>query len=404
MQKKYTKHRYLRLVKELTNLRKGEGIAPSKLHDKPTLKLVAAHATHTPADSMTDYQAYNFLLAELARLPNNLFSTAMNRAFGLTSQAKHLATRRRQLADESHKHPDTIERYENRGIQDFASRLLEYESLTATEAPAQSAYLQELETQTAALRQISAVSLSAHLPLGDYAGELLKYLELSRQPYLQATINLAFLPSSRGGSWYRFKLTYCFQGARETFRIAVVFDRKDGERLMQAGLIDDFHQLNNPSQQAREISTIISSSKFVLKDAARNSQKLLRLQELAPESSLRILQAADTPFNKACILLEVKIPEEWQTPDTIYEYHSIVNLRADEHYAYWYSPAMIYLKKLTFDFSHFPAADRWHFFLQPFLGHNTGTLLEKERLFILQANSWIMPGHGLALIWQEQTN
>lgn len=401
VQKRYTKLRHSKLTKELAWLRKGEGITPAKLHDTSIIRAIAAHATHTPPDSITDYQIYNFLLTELARLPDNLFYKAMNSAFGITSSALHLATRRKQLAQELNRHSDTVERYENKGIQDFANKLLEHESTALITPPTRTAYLQELEAQTTALRTIAAASLAAHLPLGNHADDLLRYLELSRQPYLQATVTLSFLPSSRGDEWYRYKLVYCFQGSRETFRIAVVFDRKDGERLMQAGLIDDFHQLNNAEQSSREISTIIANSKFILKDTARNTQKLLRLKALETEAAMRILQASSATFNKACVLLEIKIPPEWQTSSTAYEYHSTVNLRAAEHYAFWYSPALMYLKKLTFDFSHFPDPDRWQFFLQPFLGHNTGTLFEDERLFMFQAHSWIMPGHGIALIWQE---
>lgn len=403
MQKRYTKQFHARLVKELTGLRKGEGLAPAKLQEKPTIRTIAARATNIQTDSITNHQVYDFLLAELVHLPNSFPFTALRNALGITNTANHLSNRRAYLAREIERHADTIERYENRGISHFAGLLLEKESSALkTEVPPQiPSYVQDLERQTNALRQMVSTGLSAHLSLGPRAEHLIKYLELSRTPYLDTTIQLSFLPSSRGSEWYRFKLVYNFQGARNVFRVAVVLDSKDGERLMQAGLIDDFHQLNDPSRSAREISTIIANSKFILRNPSSGTQKLLRLKEIESATALRLLRSADTAFTKPCRLLEIEIPPEWQSPDITYEYHSIVNLRADEHYAYWYSPGLIFLKKLTFDFSEFPDANRWNFHVLSFMGHTTGTLLSKERRYTLQSNTWIMPGHGIGLVWQE---
>ncbi len=402
VQKRYTKQLHIRLAKELASLRKGEGITPAKLQEKITLRTVAARATRVQLDSITNHQVYDFLLTEVGYLPNSPAFSALRNAFGITNTSGRLSFRRAHLARELNKHTDTIERYENHGIDNLATALLERESSILKTTPSQTpSYVQELEKQTTALRQMVSTGLSAHLSLGSRSEDLIKYLELSRTPYLDTTVHLSFLPSSRGSQWYRFKLAYYFQGARNVFRVAVVLDSKDGEHLMQAGLIDDFHQLNDPTRATREISTIIANSKFILKDPSASTQKLLRLKELEPATALRLLRSADTSFAKPCRLLEIEIPANWQLPQVTYEYHSIVNLRAAEHYAYWYSPGLMFLKKLTFDFSQFPDADWWQFHVQSFMGHTTGTLLENERIYTLQSNSWIMPGHGISLVWQE---
>lgn len=403
MNKKYTRTQLIKLIGELTSLRKGEGLVPSKLQTKLAIRGVAARLTHNQPDSVTNHQMYNLLLTELSQLPGTETARALRSAFGLTDKASRLSARRHSLAQEINKHPDTIERYENQAIADFAALLLEKEAVVL-DMPASvgPSYTRLLEEQNTTLRQLANISLAAHLSLDTHSDDLLSYLESSRKPYLNATVTLAFLPSSRGSQWYRFKLTYNFQGMRDTYRIAVVLNNKDGERLMEAGLIDDFHQLNDPTRPALEISAIIANSKFILKNQSTNAQKLLRLSQLDSKTTSTALKAADTTFFMPCWLFEINIPPEWRVPGVTYEYQSIVNLKASEHYAYWYSPGLMFLRKLSFDFSHFPDADSWQFFLQPFLGHTSGTLIEEKRLFTLHANNWIMPGHGIALMWQEK--
>lgn len=400
--KRYTKPQLAKLIKELTGLRKGEGLVPSKLQSVATIRAVVAQLTRNQPDSLTNHRIYNFLLEELAQFPHTDVTKALRSAFGLVNPAPRLSIRRKQLSRMMQKHTDTIERYENQAIANFAAHLLEKEADAMKGAQDQPSYVGVVEKQNEALKQLASISLSTHLSLDSHASNLLQYLESSRKPYLNATVALAFLPSSRGSEWYRFKLTYGFQGVRETYRIAVVLDNKDGERLMEAGLIDDFHKLNDPSRLSREISSIIANSKFILKNSSAGMQKLLRLNKIDVKTSHKILRSVSATLHEPCWLLEVAIPFEWQSPEVSYEYQSIVNLSAKEHYAYWYSPGLMYLKKLTFDFSHFPGADSWHFFLQPFLGHASGVFAEEARQFTFQADSWIMPGHGIALIWQEK--
>lgn len=400
------KIQHLKLVRELALLRKGEGMAPFKLHDKPAIRGVVAHATATQINSLTNNQMYNFLLTELSHLPKNDSLNALRNALGITSTEKKLSTRRAAFALDINKHPDTIERYENEALRIFASHLYRRDDLfshsTSTSGDSSLLYLQEIETQAKATRAITTLGLSAHLSLGSRGEDFIQTLEFSRRPYLDATIAINLIPSSRGTGWYRFKLTTSFQGARETFRVAVVLDKSDGEQLMATGLIDDFHQLT-PTNPKKDIRAIIASSKFILKNTLTNSQKLLRLREMETEEAARLFQSVGKPSLYQCWLLEVVIPSQWQNENVTYEYQSSITLETDTHlYAYWYSPALMYLKKLTIDFSQFPDAGRRRFFLQAFLGHNPGITQTDQHWYSLQLNRWVLPGHGIILLWQDK--
>lgn len=393
----------VKLVKELASLRKGEGLAPIKLQNKLIIRTMVARAAATPTDQLTNNQVYSFLLEELAQLSKSNTTLALHNAFGINSAAGKLASRRLHLAGQLNKHTDTIERYENQALQNFAAHLIKRSTLPKSSSPPSSYYLQELEAHTQTLRTITAEGLSRYLSLEGYGEDLMKYLELSRRPYLDATVHIHLLPSSLGDKWYRFKLSYSFKGKRESFRVAVVLNSTDGEILMASGLIDDFHQLNHFDNPKRDIKAISANSKFILKSPATNTQKLLRLHELNHEETAIILQSTSKPLTESCWILGADIPREWQTPESTYEHHSVINLDTREHYAYWYAPTLMYLKKLTFDFSEFPRAESWHFSLQPFLGHSPGTIITEKNLYTLHLNNWIMPGHGIMLLWEEKS-
>ena len=247
---------------------------------------------------------------------------------------------------------------------------------------------------------MTTIGLSSHLSLNERGEDLMQYLEQPRKPYLDATVHITLLPSTRGDEWYRFRMSYNFQGGRESFRVAVVLDSADGEQLMASGHVDDYHRLDNPDNPRRDTKTIIASSKFIIRNSRRNSQRLLRFRELTSEQAARILSSTTKPLAKLCRLIEIDIPPEWQTKECTYEYLSWINLPIAS-VAYWYSPTLMYLKKLTLDFSQFPDADKRDFFLLPFLGHAPGTVTEEKHLYILKLNSWIMPGHGIVLGWQR---
>lgn len=395
-----------KLLRELSSLRKGRGLTPSKLQGKTTLRSLAAHATATSIDSLTDSQVYNFLLLELSKVPHSNAVAAFKNALGVGSSEKRLLLRRTHLARRLAKHPDTIERYENEGMGAVAGHLAERNLLLQvkdTESISSPLHMQELEAQAKAARAMTVVGLSSHLSLAGHSDDLLKYLESPRKPYINANIHIGLLPSSRGPEWYCFRLAYTFQGGRESFRVAVVLDPADGEQLMASGLVDDFHRLDNPHAPGRDIKTIIASSKFTIRNQQANTQRLLRLHELQAEEAQRILESVSRPLLDQCWLLEVTIPPQWQTEDCSYEYLSTLHLQIAS-VAYWYSPALMYLKKLTLDFSQFPEADNREFFILPFFGHAPGTVQNEKHLYVLDLDGWIMPGHGIVLGWQDKNN
>lgn len=390
-----------KIAQELIPLRKGQGISPLKLQDTPTLHRIAAHILAIPVDKLTNNQIYNFLLSELAQLPDNDASIALRNALGTHSSCKYLSQRRANLASALGKHPDTIEIYENQGINCFAAHLAERDLRTrhsVHESP--SAYRQDLEQQAKATRDMTTIGLTSHLSLANHGEDLMRYLEMPRRPYLDASVHITLLPSQRRIDWYRFRLSYSFKGIRESFRIAVVLDSTDGEQLMASGLVDDYHRLDNADNLGRDIKTIIASAKFTMRNPQKKSQKLLRLREMKAEHATQILESASKRPANFCWLLEVVIPTQWQTEECIYEYLSWINLPVAS-VAYWYSPTLMYLKKLTLDFHQFPDADKREFFLLPFLGHAPGIELREKYMYILNLNNWIMPGHGLVLGWQD---
>lgn len=409
MQKRYTRH-HDKLRVELASLRKGQGITLAKIHNTYTIQKTIARALGADSHSITNSQIYSFLLTEIAKLPHTMPYVALRNALGLaddTTHAKSLIERRNHLASHLDKHRDTIIRYENQAINDLSAKLEDLDK----DAPDTSGPLittskptlhKRLDVQNAIIRDTAISNLAGLLPLADRAPELVHALEQSRRPYLEVIIEIKFLPSSRGDNWYRLDVKYVFTGKRDTFRLAVVMDSEDGERLLTQGLIDDFHKLNDHIDPRQEIRTIINNSRFTAYNHASNTQKLLRFSELEPDQADVLLQATDSSLKAQCRFLEIDIPLEWQSDTTTYEYRSTFNLRDDIHYAYWYAPSMMYLKKLMFDYSEFPQVDTWNFVTMPFLGNVTSSSIRHDHTYIVRPNSWIMPGHGIALMWEAK--
>ncbi|HEX6258099.1 MAG TPA: hypothetical protein VFZ48_01310 [Candidatus Saccharimonadales bacterium] len=390
-----------RLIQELSPLRKGKGIAALRLHNKPTLRTIAARSLAISPDSLTDSQLYIFLTSELSSMGTDHTIIALQNALGISASHDTLSERRRHLSALTAKHPDTIERYENEGISKFAAYLAERDLLAPVNndtSPVSPLYLRELEAQAQATRTMTVTGLTHHLSLADYGEELMHYLESPRKPYIDTTVHIALLPSSRGSGWYRFRLTYSFCGGRESFRVAVVLNSADGEQLLANGLIDDYHQLHNPTNPERDIKAIIANSKFMIRNSQTNAQKLLRLRALQTKQAEQVLQSASTPLNDSVWLLHIAVPPRWQTEECTYVYQSLLELQIGS-YAYWYAPTLMLLQQLSLDFSQFPQVDQWEFSLQPFLGHSPGTVAEKY-VYTLHLNNWIMPGHGIMLMWQ----
>lgn len=402
MHKKYTKH-HLTLVEELASLRKGSGLTPAKLQGKAGIQEVVAR-THG-GSGFTNSQVHNLLLAEISKLPQGPVSTALRYAFCLDDNIQTRNTlfqRRRELAAKLGKHPDTIIRYENQAIHALAFQLEEPPSLSPVlQSPQEAGGAHQLQTK--ALHTAAVASLSGLLPIASHAPELVNYLEHSQRPYLEMNIDITFSPSARGTNWYRVETAYNFQGKRSAFRLAIVLDNEDGEYLIAQGLIDDFHKLNDRVDPKREIRTIINGSRFMAYDRMAATQKLLRFQELDPTEVSLLLQSVGKPLKSYCRFLEVTIPAQWQKENINYEYRSSFSLRDDIHYAYWYAPSMMFLKKLTFDYSQFPSAASWNFIVMPFLGNTAAESTRTSHSFITRPNNWIMPGHGIALMWEAKT-
>lgn len=403
VQKSYSTQPNSKLASELADLRKGTGLTPVKLQHKPVLHALVARLTNSPAPSITAGQVHAFLVTELAKIGSTRNGLVLKNALGLGAEnAESLLARRTSLAMQLKKHPDTIERYENQGIIEFASHLTNLQ--VAQSIPASSggnSYLQHLEEQATKARAATSLGLSGILSLENRTDELISFLESSPRPFLDTHIDITFSPSERGKNWYRMAVTYTFEGRREVFRLAVVTTNEDGESLMKQGLVDEFHKLNDTIDPTREMRGVINTDRLTLRNHTTGRQKLLRFQEATPEQAELILQSMGRPLLGSCRLLEIKIPSDWQVPGTVYEYYSAINLRDDVHYAYWYAPSLMYVKRLSFDYSTFPEGEKWQFMALPFLGHIAGDVLNRhQRSFVLHPNSWLMPGHGIGLTWE----
>lgn len=392
------------VTKELAELRKGVGLTPVKLTDKSAIRALISRLTNLPVVSLTNSQIQAFLITEIAKITASRSGQALYNAFGLGGEGEPtLSNRRAALARRLHKHPDTIERYENQGLAEFTAHLSNLQPTQAVSfSAAPTTYLQHLEGQAAKLRAATTLGLSGILSLDRGAEELIDFLESSPQPYLDTNIDITFQPSKRGSNWYCMTLTYTFQSSRETFRIAAVTINEDGERLMKLGLIDEFHKLNYTLESMREVRSLINNARFTLRHAKSDQQKLLRPKLLAAEQIKPLLRSVGEPLQGPCHIFEITIPHEWRTPGTTYEYYSAIDLQLDDmHYAYWYAPSLMYVKRLAFDYSKFPNANKRQFMALPFLGHIVGDVLDRNKhSFVLHPNSWIMPGHGIGLTWQ----
>lgn len=392
------------IAKELADLRKGVGLTPVKLTDKPAIRALIARLTNLPLASLTNSQVQAFLLTEIAKITDTRNGRALYNALGLGAESRPtLSERRAALAARLGKHPDTIERYENYGVIEFTTHLNTLQpTQTVSFSSVTTAYVQHLEKQATGLRAATTLGLSGILSLDRGAQELVGFLESSPQPYLDTNIDIMFKPSRRGDNWYCMSLTYTFQSRRETFRIAAVTINEDGERLMKLGLIDEFHKLNYTLGSTREVRSLINNARFTLRRAKSDQQKLLRPKLLSQEQTKPLLQSIGEPLQGPCHIFEITIPHEWRTADTVYEYYSAIDLRLDDiRYAYWYAPSLMYVKRLTFDYSQFPGAGSRQFMALPFLGHIVGDVLDRNKhSFVLHPNSWIMPGHGIGLTWE----
>ncbi len=380
------------------------------MHRLTALRELAARAMALDNNQITNSQVHNFLLAEIAKLPHTIPFMALRCAFGIGDTViadQTLSQRRDNLSGILHKHPDTIVRYETHAINDLAAQLeasgYDVRSLDRSRMVNSSAAYRRLNMQSTIIRDTVKLSFPGLLPVANRGPELLDYLEQSQRPFLEASVDIKFAPSSRGPDWYRLNVKYMFMGVRETFRLAIVMDGEDGEQLLVQGLVDDFQKLNDTIDPRQEIRTMRNNSKFIAYNPASNSQKLFRFHELDPIQTDALLHSSSKPLKAPFRVLEVKLPAKWQGEDIVYEYHSTFNLRDDIHYAYWYAPSMMFVKKFSFDYSEFPRIDAFNFVIIPFLGNITGNSTRKKHSFVVRPNSWVMPGNGIAVVWDAKS-
>lgn len=404
MQKQYNRQIQQNISKELADLRKGGGLAPARLRNKITIRVFVSRLSNVPLASLTESQMYAFIVKEINQIIDAKGRLALKNALGIDHPTTNtLSARRQALAIQLNKHPDTIERYENQGLSELAARLSDPFTAPSSATPLPTVtYTQHLEEQVAQARAATVLNLSGLLSLRQGADELVHYLESLHKPYLNTSISISFHPSIRGTNWYKMDVQFIFQGRRDTFRMAVVTANEDGERLMKQGLIDEFQKLNDNANPVREIRAVINNSSFTMQHPHTGKQKLLRFRELAAEYAAQLLQSVEGRLTGMCRLIEVVVPPEWQDDEILYKYSTAINLRDDIHYAYWYAPSMMFVKKFTFDYTNFPDREKWQFIALPFLGHIAGDVFNRsEHSFTLYPNSWLMPGHGIGLMWEE---
>lgn len=79
-------------------------------------------------------------------------------------------------------------------------------------------------------------------------------------------------------------------------------------------------------------------------------------------------------------------------------------LRLEDRFCFWQAPYPCYLECVTFDVSGFErGADRYRFRVVPFLLRSdvrTAQWVPAPALDQLAVRSWLLPGHGLALLWK----
>lgn len=150
------------------------------------------------------------------------------------------------------------------------------------------------------------------------------------------------------------------------------------------------------------MAELLQGMRFAVKEK-NGRQQLYTFSELSPQDTASILEGFWQIDSLSCRIVEVKIPPEKVHPDTVYEFWLTFQLRSNGFYAYWYSPALMFLNTIVVDVSRFPDRNNLNMDFLPFFGHVFPSTVEAEgNRFTMPANSWIMQGHGLAISWQKK--
>ena len=385
------------LIAELQTLRKGGGISLWKLEKVTALRKAIAEQTGISPIELSAAQLHSYLLNELAALGETVEARASRNAFAI-GDSEHrgsLMERRADFAAKHNRHIDTIEAYENYGLEEIISRLLSPRPTKDTRNNTQLAASQEKIAESMVVQGLSGL-----YSLGARAPEILKTFGHGRSPYLDTTIEWLLLPSHRGADWYTYKSRYTFTTTRKTYKIGVVSSAHSCQVLIASGVVDDVIKFNRESDIDTELENLLKNCQFIVHSNDPSKQKIVAFSEANATERQEILAPIWQIDTTACRVIQLEIPQGSE-PITC-EYRWSFDLRVDEQYAYWYSPGLMYLNTLTVDISQFPGREKYKFFIVPFLGPVFPDALEPiGDNYSLTANGWIMQGHGMSLVWQK---
>ncbi len=398
-----------RLLAELQQLRKGRGLTAWKLRDTFELKRIIAKRVGLSPGDLSTHQIYSYLLYEINQLGREDVAVALRSAYaiGQENNPRTLTDRRLDLAVQLGRHSDTIKAYENEALQSLQHRLvspLDYAALapklsSVVKVPT---FTRGMRATEESLQNIAVESLAGLYDLGSHRSEILRGFGRNAQPYMNVDFECSFRPSERGADWYSYKFSYRFQSAKDVFRIGIAFSNKETSLLMASGLVDEVVQLNTIPDYDREIPEILKRWRFAVQKASADPVKMLSFSEISEGERSALLDSIWRLKAENCRIIEVRVPDEYQVPSAIYELRASIDLPVAEHYAYWEAPGLMYLNTIKIDLSQFPNRKKWRFFIKPFLGTVFPPSVEADGdKFLLPASSWVMFGHGIAVIWQE---
>ena len=394
------------LINELKSLRKGGGLTSWKLNQAARIRSIIANRIGVDTDSPSLGHVRTYLLQEFTNLGESVEARATRNAFaiGWEHDPQNLVKRRAAFSKRLGRHPDTIEAYENEGIEELAFRLVSHDPVTGLSPKDGSIATvdgRQIRMAQAALNMVGQ-GLADMYGLGPQAPEILKSLGHGAAPYLDASVECVFLSSPKGPDWYTIKFRYRFKGKRNSYRVGLVTNSHDCEILMASGLVDDaFTLIDNPNID-NEVLRITSDSHFIFYDQATGSPHPLKFSEITAAARRELLSIIWQIDPDRCRIIEVAIPENGQRSGTLYEYRDSLDVTLDVPFAYWYAPGLMYLNTLTIDVTQFPSRDKLEFYIQPFLGPiMPGGMEPNSDTYSLTANSWIMQGHGVAVAWKQ---
>lgn len=390
---------------ELRQLRKGNGLTHSKLRQSKQLqKIVAKHVGLSEAELSTG-QLYSFLVYELEELGNSIEIDSLKNAFALSQKnnPRALTERREDFALQVGRHPDTIESYENRTLEELVHRLMmrpaghKKPSEVAKVSPPIAKRVTDDPYDS--LKKAAVVCLNGLYSLGDEGASILQAFDHSPRPFLDVHYTCALSPSEQHPDRYTFNINYRLKTTKTTFRLGVCTTAQDTGVLMAAGLVDEIMQLSSDVDITSEVSTIVKRWRIVIHDPQKPGSTTLRLSEVSARERQQLLSNVWQLDADACRIVEATVPEVFHDADVIYEIMADLDIHSDEHYAFWEAPSLMYVNTVTIDLSK--VKNLADFTVKPFLGSRFPTVLEsKTHIFHLSVNSWVMPGHGVAIIWR----